>query len=155
LNQHCCDQWTQSDLDGMLRLGRILLIAATWRLSYITILLLLDRALPDYDTSAHLLSADCGTEWPQHVAAARRAPAALVVWDSVFFHRVAACGYEYEQFYAFFPGFPGEQAAAVASSCHVSNGSARPDKGVERRGALRKRAGSQAPHVPAYISLQW
>ena len=29
------------------------------------------------------------------------------VWDSVFFARIAVCGYEYEQFYAFFPALPG------------------------------------------------
>ena len=29
------------------------------------------------------------------------------VWDSVFFSRIALCGYEYEQYYAFFPYLPG------------------------------------------------
>lgn len=33
----------------------------------------------------------------------------VFVWDSVFFTRVALCGYEYEQYYAFFPFLPGEQ----------------------------------------------
>jgi len=30
----------------------------------------------------------------------------LAVWDSAFFVRVARCGYEYEQFHAFFPLLP-------------------------------------------------
>lgn len=30
----------------------------------------------------------------------------LAVWDSVFFTRIASCGYEYEQFHAFFPLLP-------------------------------------------------
>lgn len=29
-----------------------------------------------------------------------------VNWDSVFFLRISKCGYEYEQFFAFFPGLP-------------------------------------------------
>lgn len=98
----------------MLRLGRLLIFAAAVRALYTLALVASDRALPDYDTSAHLLSADCGAAWPRRVAAALRPRDALVVWDSVFFHRVAACGYEYEQFYAFFPGFPGATAAAAA-----------------------------------------
>ena len=32
---------------------------------------------------------------------------AKFVWDSVFFSRIALCGYEYEQYYAFFPFLPG------------------------------------------------
>lgn len=30
----------------------------------------------------------------------------LAVWDSAFFVRIAQCGYEYEQFHAFFPLLP-------------------------------------------------
>ena len=30
----------------------------------------------------------------------------MMVWDSMFFGRIAQAGYEYEQFYAFFPLFP-------------------------------------------------
>ena len=33
-------------------------------------------------------------------------PASLMVWDSMFFGRIAMAGYEYEQFYAFFPLYP-------------------------------------------------
>ena len=37
------------------------------------------------------------------------------VWDSVFFARIAACGYEYEQFYAFFPALPGVHFSTALS----------------------------------------
>lgn len=30
----------------------------------------------------------------------------LVVWDSVYYVRIAECGYEYEQTHAFFPALP-------------------------------------------------
>ena len=30
----------------------------------------------------------------------------LVVWDAVFFVRIAECGYPFEQFHAFFPALP-------------------------------------------------
>ena len=33
-------------------------------------------------------------------------PASLMVWDSMFLGRIASAGYEYEQFYAFFPLYP-------------------------------------------------
>ena len=49
---------------------------------------------------------------------------AKFVWDSVFFSRIALCGYEYEQYYAFFPFLPGERLCLAsgyivqqASSC--------------------------------------
>jgi phosphatidylinositol glycan class V len=96
-------------------LKRLLIVATVVRAAYIALLLVLDAGLADYDTSSHLLSADCSTWWPQRVASAaaaqpggtrRSAAAPLVVWDAVFFHRIAACDYEYEQFYAFFPGLP-------------------------------------------------
>lgn len=30
----------------------------------------------------------------------------VVVWDSVYYVRIAECGYEYEQTHAFFPALP-------------------------------------------------
>ena len=33
-------------------------------------------------------------------------PAKLVVWDSMFYMHIAKCGYDFEQFYAFFPLLP-------------------------------------------------
>ena len=56
------------------------------------------------------------------------------VWDSVFFVRIAQCGYEYEQFYAFFPLLPTflrllsfngvPVGASCASACWAAPGAA-------------------------------
>jgi hypothetical protein len=86
---------------------RMLLLAACIRGAYLAGNLLLSHYIADYDTSASLLSESCDDAWPEAVAAApQQRP--WVVWDSVFSHRIAACGYEYEQYFAFFPGFSGE-----------------------------------------------
>lgn len=96
----------------MLSLPRLLAVAAAVRAIYLALLIALDAALPDYDTSARLASADCRPGWPVAAAAAPpQARSGLAVWDAVFFQRIAACGYEYEQFYAFFPGLPGALSA--------------------------------------------
>jgi phosphatidylinositol glycan class V len=87
--------------------ARVLLVAAAIRLTYTAVALALSSAFPDYDTSGSLLSSNCSSAWPSNVTADTQ-PEPFVVWDSVFFHRIAACGYEYEQFYAFFPGLPGK-----------------------------------------------
>lgn len=98
---------------------RLLPLAAALRGAYLLLLLGVGWLIADYDTSAGLLSEACDDGWPAAVAAeassARRpryAPA--VVWDAVFLHRIAACGYEYEQFFAFFPGLPGAPGRGVA-----------------------------------------
>ncbi|CAI7770079.1 unnamed protein product, partial [Closterium sp. NIES-54] len=41
-----------------------------------------------------------------HSSTVQQALESLVVWDSVFFHRTALCGYEVEQAYAFCPLLP-------------------------------------------------
>jgi hypothetical protein len=107
-------------------LQRLALAVGAIRVAYLALTLLLARVLPDYDTSAELASGDCRPDWPVRAAALAReraaeaaaAPASLLlppppspsswglVWDAVFYHRIAACGYEYEQMAAFFPGFP-------------------------------------------------
>jgi hypothetical protein len=92
--------------------SKLLLLAGGVRVAYLLLILGLSHLIRDYDTSASLLSESCDDDWPQRVAAAAAAAqhgAAVpgVVWDAVFLHRIAACGYEYEQFFAFFPGLPG------------------------------------------------
>lgn len=85
---------------------RLLVLAACIRGAYLAGNLLLSHYIADYDTSASLLSESCDSTWPEAVAAAPQ-PRPWVVWDSVFSHRIAACGYEYEQFFAFFPELSG------------------------------------------------
>lgn len=92
----------------MISCKRLLLLAACVRAVYLVGNLLLAKYIMDYDTSSSLLSDSCEDGWPEAVAQAQqRHP--WVVWDSVFMHRIALCGYEYEQFFAFFPAFSGEQ----------------------------------------------
>ncbi|KAG6683050.1 hypothetical protein I3842_13G173200 [Carya illinoinensis] len=81
-------------------LSRLLLLALTivWR-----------TLLTPYDTSA-LLNPSCLSHhddpppilFPSVASAVERG----VVWDSVYFLRIAHCGYEYEQSYAFLPLLP-------------------------------------------------
>ncbi|KAL0924614.1 hypothetical protein M5K25_005459 [Dendrobium thyrsiflorum] len=89
--------------------SRFLLISLiiTWRFIF-----------PPYDSSAQLnprcLSSSSTADGLSHLKEADqvlwpRAGAAIegsVVWDSVYFVRIAECGYEYEQTYAFLPLLP-------------------------------------------------
>ncbi|CAI7836251.1 unnamed protein product, partial [Closterium sp. NIES-53] len=53
-----------------------------------------------------LFSTSLIEDYPGHNSTVQGALESLVVWDSVFFHRIALCGYEFEQAYAFFPLLP-------------------------------------------------
>lgn len=113
----------------MLRTRRLIVVAACVRATYLAVALVATALLRDYDTSAPLTTEDCAdSAWPEAVAAAiaARAPPSTgrgwplppaaslggraarlgVVWDALFYQRIAACGYEYEQYLAFFPGLP-------------------------------------------------
>ena len=115
---------------------KVLSLAAGIRLLTVCAMFTSDALAPDYDSSGSLPQQECtparlagGPERaPPRSAAvpdslrpggAARAPAGpvralhqsgwltgLAVWDSAFFVRVARCGYEYEQFHAFFPLLP-------------------------------------------------
>lgn len=102
----------------VLSVRRLLLVAAAVRGAYLAATLGVARLLDDYDSSAILLGGGCDDGWPESVAKAQQA-VPWVVWDSVFLHRISACGYEYEQFFAFFPGLPGlcMSAAAALHAC--------------------------------------
>ncbi len=96
----------------MLKLSRLLGIGAIVRCAFLGLALLSSRSLPHYDTSSYLASDACAHNWPAHAAAqrtanAKAAPPPLLVWDAIYLARIAACGYEYEQYHAFFPGMPG------------------------------------------------
>lgn len=87
--------------------AKLLVVAVCVRLAYLALVAAFWSLLDDYDTSASLLSDSCADNWPEEAASAQQYLPG-VVWDSIFFHRIAACGYEYEQFFAFYPGLPGE-----------------------------------------------
>ena len=93
------------DVAGML--SRTFGLALVARAVHLAALVVLDQALPDYDTSAPLSQPERVDEGSGLVGLAR----SLVVWDSVFFDRIGTHGYEYEQYYAFFPLLPGVRGA--------------------------------------------
>ncbi|XP_072989589.1 uncharacterized protein [Typha latifolia] len=96
---------------------RVLFIAFLSRFLLLTLILLWRLLFSPYDTSASLnpgcLSAAFSSGggkspasdpvlWPRLAAAIESS----IVWDGVYFVRIAECGYEYEQTYAFLPLLP-------------------------------------------------
>lgn len=87
---------------------RVLRAAVFSRLLVLSLMCLWRLLLHPYDTSAGLnppcLAGAAGAppRWPRAAAAIERS----VVWDGVHFLRIAECGYEYEQTFAFFPALP-------------------------------------------------
>lgn len=84
-------------------------IAVVSRLVILLLSAVSDALLSDYDTSSTLNSRPCDIDGPP--AAQRMSAFGKHVWDSVYFTRIAKCGYEYEQYHAFFPGLPHASAA--------------------------------------------
>jgi hypothetical protein len=124
----------------MLRTRRLVVLAVCVRVAYLAVALAATLLLPDYDTSAPLAAEECNdSTWPEVVAAAVAArapppsrgswppPAAAslggraarlgVVWDALFYQRISACGYEYEQYLAFFPGLPSKLMCKQRAVC--------------------------------------
>ena len=124
-------------LHSELQMGRrlrVLGLALAIRVAVLAAATLLDAWLPDYDSSSPLAYRTCSDRYvlksdDTHALAEPRGwHKRLVVWDSVFFMQIAKCGYEYEQFHAFFPLLPllmqatlqvGEARPAVRSDQHV------------------------------------
>nr|GME04366.1 GPI mannosyltransferase 2 [Ipomoea batatas]GME04402.1 GPI mannosyltransferase 2 [Ipomoea batatas] len=89
----------------------VLKYAIASRLLLIFLILLWRWILSPYDTSASINPSCLPSEWNSHTSPVLlpRVAAAIedsIVWDSVYFVRIAQCGYEYEQAYAFFPLLP-------------------------------------------------
>ncbi|XP_020256887.1 GPI mannosyltransferase 2 isoform X2 [Asparagus officinalis] len=88
----------------------VLRLAVASRLLVVTLIVLWRLLFDPYDTSASLNPPCLGERsqpsdsirWPKTSAAIESS----VVWDGVFFVRIAECGYEYEQTYAFLPLLP-------------------------------------------------
>lgn len=75
------------------------------RLLLVTLIILFRTLVSPYDTSASLNPPCLSTPNPNSTTH----PSPLengVVWDSVYFLRIAQCGYEYEQTFAFLPLLP-------------------------------------------------
>ncbi|XP_065866343.1 uncharacterized protein [Euphorbia lathyris] len=90
----------------------ILKSAITSRLLVIALIILWRTLLAPYDTSSPLnpncLLSNSSSDQHQSILFPRLASAVedSIVWDSVYFVRIAECGYEYEQTYAFLPLLP-------------------------------------------------
>ncbi|KAK2976993.1 hypothetical protein RJ640_019213 [Escallonia rubra] len=91
----------------------VLRSAIASRLLLIVLILLWRSLLTPYDTSASInpscLTTDPAAAADRHRILFPRIAAAIedsIVWDSVYFVRIAQCGYEYEQSYAFLPLLP-------------------------------------------------
>jgi hypothetical protein len=86
---------------------RVISVALASRVVFLIAGILSDAILPDYDTSSSLHSSSCSeTESAENASVFGAAVASSIVWDSVYFERIARCGYEFEHYYAFFPGWP-------------------------------------------------
>ncbi|KAL9680670.1 hypothetical protein QQ045_018555 [Rhodiola kirilowii] len=94
----------------------VLRYAVASRILLLTLIVLWRSIVDPYDTSA-LLNPNCisfsnGSDSDPLVNGAVLWPwigskiEGSIVWDSVYFSRIAQCGYEYEQTYAFLPLFP-------------------------------------------------
>ncbi|XP_052186716.1 uncharacterized protein LOC127797663 [Diospyros lotus] len=88
----------------------IIRTAMASRLLLISLIVLWRSLLRPYDTSASInptcLSSSSSSSPPILFPRIARAIEDSIVWDSVYFVRIAQCGYEYEQSYAFFPLLP-------------------------------------------------
>ncbi|KAL5766894.1 hypothetical protein ACOSP7_017511 [Xanthoceras sorbifolium] len=87
----------------------VLKTAAISRLPLLTLIVLWRTLLNPYDTSASL-NPDCLINSRLHQHSSNNSVGSKiensVVWDSVYFVRIAQCRYEYEQTYAFLPLLP-------------------------------------------------
>jgi GPI mannosyltransferase 2 len=79
-------------------------IALASRIVFLGAAAVFDLLLDDYDSSSSLNARPC------NVSNSAPKPGILVeftdVWDTVFYDRISRCGYEYEHYFAFFPGLP-------------------------------------------------
>ncbi|KAI3890646.1 hypothetical protein MKW92_014172 [Papaver armeniacum] len=102
---------TQLSINKIKESHKILRVALISRILLISLIILWRSLFSPYDTSAILnpncLSSDFYNSsklliWPKIGSAIEGS----IVWDGVYFIRIAQCGYEYEQTYAFFPLLP-------------------------------------------------
>lgn len=98
-----------SEIDHHIRTVRRCAIGS--RILLLTLIILWRSMFSPYDTSASINpsclavsseSPDSAIRFPWIASAIEES----IVWDSVYFVRIAQCGYEYEQTYAFLPLLP-------------------------------------------------
>lgn len=92
----------------------MLVLSLSSRLIVLSLMAIADAAFPDLDSSSHLQNFPCGslnknTPLSQIDASSSRIDRfldGLAPWDSVYFIRIAKCGYETDMIHAFFPFLP-------------------------------------------------
>ena len=94
--------------------ARVACIAVISRLIFLSVAFVSDLLLDDYDSSSVLNSRACSSSVavPEGHLIVKFAD----VWDSVFYDRISRCGYEYEHYFAFFPGLPAVIGATGGSA---------------------------------------
>lgn len=90
---------------------KILVLALTSRLLVLLLMVTADTVFSDLDSSAHLQNFPCGsldktTPISTSNSWIARFLDGLAPWDSVYFVRIAKCGYETDMINAFFPFLP-------------------------------------------------
>jgi GPI mannosyltransferase 2 len=89
---------------------RVVALALTSRLLVLSLMFLSDAAFPDLSSSAHLQAFPCDKDAAACGVGDRGGSATLLddmsPWDSVYFVRIAKCGYETDMIHAFFPLLP-------------------------------------------------
>lgn len=89
------------------RSARILAVALSSRAFVVCLTICFHLLAASYDTSSEL-NTKCLSNHSIHSeeAVERGLLDGYITWDSVHFVRIAECGYEYEQSFAFFPALP-------------------------------------------------
>jgi GPI mannosyltransferase 2 len=91
---------------------KIIALAATSRIICLSLVILADVSFTDLATSAHLSNFQCLSPAPSSPAPLHLIPSPttsldhLAPWDSMYFVRIAKCGYENDMIHAFFPLLP-------------------------------------------------
>ena len=94
-------------------------IAAVSRAASLLVSIVSDWIFSDYDTSASARDISCAPDSHERnprLAGLRPATDASIVWDAVYYDRIRRCGYEFEHFAAFMPGWPTTLSQLAGSS---------------------------------------
>ena len=91
------------------REGRVVALALASRLGVLALMAAADAAFPDLASSAHLQNFPCDAASDterSHALSQSTFMDSMAPWDSVYFVRIAKCGYESDMVNAFFPLLP-------------------------------------------------
>jgi phosphatidylinositol glycan class V len=86
--------------------GRIIVLALASRLAVLALMAAADAAFPDLASSAQLQNFPCAGASDEGAPLRSTPLDEMAPWDSVYFVRIAKCGYENDMINAFFPLLP-------------------------------------------------